>query len=206
MSISAFARDILISVGAFATGAAAVYGVGSWRAELKGRAKLDLATRLGKTASRFECLLGDLRFVTAAHWDTWKSSMEITKPLHETYIQLMEDKWEAQILMSNGISELLESIAVRYRQLMAAVEEHFFRREHPDMMPDTKEDIVKEHELMSWLYGGPRDEKAKELKSLLKQLIAELRKEIGSRSIFCKFWNSAMRIWDGTLWDKLSQQ
>ena len=181
MSISAFARDILISVGAFATGAAAVYGVGSWRAELKGRAKLDLATRLGKTASRFEALLGDLRSITATHWNTWESSMESIKPLHETYVQLMEGKWEAQILMSKGISELLESIAVRYRQLRKAVEEHFFRLKHPDMVPYTKEDIVKKRELMSWLYGGPGDEKAKELKQLVKQLAAELRKGIGSR-------------------------
>jgi len=104
--------------------------------------------------------------------------MESIKPLHEKYIQLMEGKWEAQILMSNGISELLESIAVRYRQLRTVAEEHFFRRAHPARVPDTKEDIVKDREAMSWLYGGPGDEKAEELKQLLKQLIAELRKEI----------------------------
>ena len=206
MSISAFARDILISVGAFATGAAAVYGVGSWRAELKGRAKQDLATRLGKTASRFEDLLEDLRSPTGTHWNKWESGIESIKPLHETYIQLMEGKWEAQILMSKGISELLQSIAVRYRQLRTAAEEHFFRLEHPERVPDTKEELVKERERILWIYGGPEDEKAKALKQQLKQLMAELRKEIGSRSVSCKFWNLVMSIWDGTLWDKLSQQ
>jgi len=181
MSTSAFARDILISVSAFATGAAAVYGVRSWRAELKGQAKQHLAIRLGKTASRFEALLGALRSITATHWSTWESSMESIKPLHETYIQLMEGKYEAQILMSKGISELLESIAENYGQLREAIKEYFVQLEHQGIMPHSEEGVMEMNDPWRWLYDGAGDKKATDLKQSLKQLIAELRKEIGSR-------------------------
>jgi len=52
MSTSALARDIIVSIGAAFAAGAAIYGVGQWRAELKGGARLDLATRLGRLATK----------------------------------------------------------------------------------------------------------------------------------------------------------
>ncbi len=180
------ARDIIVSIGAALAAGAAMYGIGQWRAEIKGRAKVDLATRLGKSASRFEALLGDLRSPIGIQWNKWESATQSLKPLHGTYVELMEGKWEAQILMRKAISDLLESIAESYRKLREAVEEHFYRLEHPDRVPDSEQEGRRERERLLWMYGGPEDDKARILEEQVKQLVVELRKEIGSESKWCR--------------------
>ena len=182
MSTSALARDIIVSIGAAFAAGAAIYGVGQWRAELKGRAKLDLVTRLGKSASRFEALLNDLRTPIGGQWADWQTAAESIKPLHETYVELMEGKWEAQILMSKGTCDLIESIAKDYRKLRVALNEDLYQREHSDTVPTTPADLEEDRERRKLLYGGPGDDKAESLRERVSQLIEALRKEIASGS------------------------
>jgi len=182
MSTSALARDIIVSIGTAFTAGVAICGVRQWRAELKGRAKLDLATRLGKSASRFEALLNDLRTPIGRKWANQQTAEESITPLRETYVKLMEGKWEAQILMSKGTCDLIESIAKDYRKLVVALNEHLDQRDNPDTVPGTQEDSERARERTKRLYGGPVDEKSKSLRKRVSQLIEALREEIPSGS------------------------
>ena len=155
-----------------------MYGVGQWRAELRGRVKLGLSTRLGKSASRFEAIFRDLRASLGDPWEDRKTAAESIKPLHETYVGLMEAKWEAEIVMSNGIYELIESIAKEYRALRAAIDDHFYQREHPDSVTRTPEDLIEDRERTKLMYGDPDDDKGKALKGLVNQLKEELKREL----------------------------
>ena len=181
------ARDIIVSIGAALAAGAAIYGVGQWRAELKGRVKVGLATRLGKFASRFEAIFSDLRASPGDPWEDRKTAGESRKPLHETYVELMEAKWEAEIVMSKGICELIESIAEEYRVLRRALHEHFFQQEHPEIVTTTPEDLKESRERTKLMYGRLDDEKGKALKGLGNQLKEELRREV-SPGYRLKYW------------------
>ena len=180
MSTITLARDIIVSIGTVFAAGAAIYGVGQWRAEIKGKAKLDLATRLGKRASLFEALLSGLRMPIGKQWVDRQTAAESIKPLHETYVKLMEGKWEAQILMSKETCDLIESIAKDYRKLREALNDDLYQREHPDTMPTTPADLEETRERIRMLYGGPVDDKAESLRVRVSQLTEALRKEIRS--------------------------
>ena len=182
MSTSALARDIIVSIGAAFTTGVAISGVYQWRTELKGRAKLDLATRLGKSASRFEALLNDLRTPIWGQWADKQTAAKSIKPLHETYVELMEGKWEAQILMSKGICDLIKSVAMDYGKLWVALNEHLDQLDNPDTGPSTPENLEEGRERRRWLYGSPGDDKEESLRKRVSQLTEALRKVIRSGS------------------------
>ena len=196
MSTSTFARDIIVSIAAAFTAGAAIYGVGQWRAELKGRAKLDLATRLGKSALLFEALLNDLR---TSIWDQWadrQTAAKSIKQLHEPYVELMKGEYEAQILMSKGTCDLIESVAKNYSKLWMALNEHLDQLDNTDTVPGTQEDSERARERTKWLYGSPDDDKAKSLRKRVSQLIEALRGEIPSGSKLKQWTHRLLEVTD----------
>lgn len=142
---------------------------------------MDVARRLVVSSSRFCGLFKDIRSPLDGDWEEWESAAQRLKPLHREYVQLLEGGWEAELFFDEGITRCVNSIAERYRKLRAAVDGHLFDKSQRSKHPELKrgeEDTKRGDYFMRWLYGGPDDEKSKELEKDVLELKEELRTEI----------------------------
>ena len=143
-----------------------------------GAAKLDLARQLVKCSSRFLLIYDDVRKPMGSGWKDWKSSLRHFEPLREATVDLLDGKWEAELLMDSEVCKLIDKIIKRFTRLrLAAMEYHELQRkmaEHPDAI--TEEDTRNEHRYRRLMYGTDEADST-ELESLVSEFKAVLKKE-----------------------------
>jgi hypothetical protein len=159
--------DIIVSISALSVAVIAFFGLRTWRKELTGKAKFNLARDLMllglKLQAHFEGARG--LFTSSAEFidrprkedetpdvsqvlDEWYARANRLKPLHENLIKIQEASWEAKILFDEDASEAVSEAVFVYRhnfaELSSAVSSYF----------DTKRQAAKSgipYEDQDWL-------------------------------------------------------
>lgn len=143
--------DILIALSAVAVAIVAFKGLATWRKELTGKAKFDIARNMMTLGYRLKADFERARFPVSSaeeyadrprqenespeasrEWDAWYARNKRLQPLIEDLAKLQEAGWEAQVVLSEDASkQVSEAIAVfrsSYGELGSAIDEYFLER------------------------------------------------------------------------------
>jgi len=191
------ASDIAIGVSALIVAGVAFFGVRTWRKELTGKAKFDIARNvllLGlKLKADFELARNPFTYSTeyagrsrqenepsniSQVLDEWYARSNRLKPLQEDLVKIQEACWEAEILVGEDVSKRVsEAVGVyihSYADLSAAIYSHFeVRRETSASAPYKDQNWLRE--LHKTIYSGTKDDFSKQIEEATNSLKTALQ-------------------------------
>lgn len=148
MEAASIVKDILVGISAIIVAGAAIWGLRTWRKELTGKAKFDIARNIMRLALKLE---GDFEWVRHPLSRSWESAERKKKdnetpaetqlldewyvrsgrlrPLVENLQKLQELALEAEVLLgeeaSSQVSEAMQTLRESYATLSTAIENYF---------------------------------------------------------------------------------
>jgi hypothetical protein len=190
--------DIVVGVSALGVAVIAFFGLRTWRRELTGKAKFNLARDLMLLGFKLEALFEGARhpFTYSTEYadrprkedetqnvsqvlDEWYARANRLKTLHENLIKIQEASWEAQILLNedskNSVSEAVAVYRHSFVELSSAIDSHFdTKRESAETgIPYKDQDWLKE--LHKTIYSRKDDNFSKQIEGATTKLKSALQ-------------------------------
>lgn len=190
--------DIVVGLSAVVIAIVGVYGVRSWRAELAGKAKFEVARNvvvLGlKLKDDFERARSPFTSsqesagrqrgenelpAVAANRDEWHARICRLQPLREDLRKLKEAGWHANIVLgedaSKTVSEAVTVLTQSFGELYSAIEYYFETRDQEARSSATHGDREWRNGLSRTVYSRPGDDFSKRLDEAIDRLASTLR-------------------------------
>ena len=190
--------DIVVGLCAIAVAIVAVFGLRTWRKELTGRAKFDVARNVMRLGFKFKDDFQAARnpFTWLGEYDSrqqqeneskaesrvlneWYARNRRLQPLIEDLQKLQEVGWEAEIVLGENSSERVsEAIAVfrhSYAELSSAIYSYFETRRDEAVTGDMYHDQDWLKELKKEIYSAKDDDFFKRIDEATNQLGSALK-------------------------------
>ena len=190
--------DIVVGLCAIAVAIVAVFGLRTWRKELTGRAKFDVARNVMRLGFKFKDDFQAARnpFAWLGEYDSrqqqeneskaesrvlneWYARNRRLQPLIEDLQKLQEVGWEAEIVLGENSSERVsEAIAVfrhSYAELSSAIYSYFETRRDEAVTGDMYHDQDWLKELKKEIYSAKDDDFFKRIDEATNQLGSALK-------------------------------
>jgi len=188
------ARDIVVTLSAIAVAIAASVGIRTWRKELTGKAKFEVARNIMQLASKLRDDFGRARNPLTYHpfesadrvpkasetaaestvLDEWHARTKRLQPLVENLRQFQEASWEAEIVLDEGASSHVSSAFEVYRQhyaeLLSSIDSYFRVTHQESVSGKQYQDKKWLESLHETIYSRPDDEFSKQIDEATKQL------------------------------------
>ena len=191
--------DIVIGVSAIIVAGVALYGLHTWREELTGKARFELARKIMLLGFKIRADFQEARNPSTSSGeyaarprqegespgksdilDEWYAKYHRLVPLLEDLIKLREAGWEAKILLgrdaSNSVSEAINVFMNSHAELASAIEWHFrvaIRNEVGGT--STKTDQVLHRKFERIIYSASGDDFSKQIEKVTEQLASALQ-------------------------------
>ena len=192
------ASDIAIGVSALAVAIVAFFGLRTWRKELTGKAKFDIARNVILLGSKLRANFEWVRWLSTPVWesaerprknnessgesqvlDEWYAKSHRLQPLIENLRKLQELSWQAQVLLSEDSSKCVEEVFAVYRSsyadLASAIDSYFRTRYDEAKIGSLLGDQDWLQELHKKIYGIPDDDFSKQINDATKRLAPALK-------------------------------
>jgi len=192
------ASDIAIGVSALIVAGVAFFGLRTWRRELTGKAKFDIARNVMSLARKVKGDFAQARHPVGWSWeyasrtrqenesplasevlDLWYAKNQRLKPLAENLQKLQEVSWEAEIVLgedaSKSVSEAFTILRERYAELSSAVNSYFDTRLDEAVKGSMYKDQDWLKELSKEIYGTESDNFSKRIDEATSQLDSTLK-------------------------------
>lgn len=193
-----FARDIIVGISALTVAIVAILGLRTWRKELTGQAKFDLARNvmfLGfKMKANFKSARNPFTYSTeytgrsrqknespeaSAVLDQWYARNQRLQPLVENLQKLEEATWEAEILLSGDLGKRVQKTFKTYRssyaELSSAIYSYFETRHDEVVKGSMYHDQGWLKELNKEIYSAEGDDFSKRIDEATNQLASTLK-------------------------------
>jgi len=192
------ARDIVVGVSALVVATVAFLGLRTWRRELTGKAKFDLARNTMLLALKLKADFEWARNPGGWSWEyagrTWQESEspgvkevlnqwyaknQRLEPLVENLQKFQEVSWEAEIVLgedsSKRVSEALAIYRRSYGELSSAIDSYFETRHEEAIGHDVSmhQDWLKE--LRKVIFSAKDDDFSKQIDKAIEQLAPALK-------------------------------
>ena len=191
-------QNILVGLSALAAVVAGVWGLRSWKTELKGKTRYEVARRLALVAMKCRSEFHRARdpFTYQSEWtarepregeteaerqlrNEWYARSGRASALGDALVELMEARWEAEILLYEKAGELVSPFITLSRELNAAIGSYFqgkLRRARTGQGKPDLDDFYEQQ--FAKIYGVSSDEFGKRIDGAVDELVQALRRHI----------------------------
>jgi hypothetical protein len=196
VEIISFISDVIVGLSALIVSIAAVLGLFQWRAELKGKARLDMARRLTLLAYQFRDQYISSRSIitfiqesadreelpsetkSETHYrDEHYARMNRVRLIQGTMRELYQAAWEAEIIFDKNVEALIRPLANSFNELWGAIDTYFSR-----YIERASKDATVDASDLSWLekyqkiiYGHADDDHAQIVSESVMHLVQEIK-------------------------------
>lgn len=191
-------RDIVVGVSAIVVAVVAFFGLRTWRRELTGKAKFDVARNMMLLGFKLRADFQWVRHISTSSWEfagrqqqenesedasrvlnEWYAKRSRLQPLIENLQKFQEAGWEAEIVLGEDSSRhVLEAITVfreSYGDLSSAIESYFETRHEEVIKGDMYHDQDWLKELRKIIYSVSRDDFSKRIEGATERLSSALK-------------------------------
>ena len=191
--------DIVVGISAVVAIIAGIFGFKKWRAELMAKAKLEVARKVAVLAQKFRDEFNWVRspFTYGGEFaerqkgdyetneedqvnDEYFARTNRLRSLQETVRDLRVARWEAELILDEGIGKLIEPIEGAFRELSKAIREYFSMR--LDWSTSNRRDLGWDDERhqshFKTVYGMTDDEIGESVDAAVNALLEELKRYI----------------------------
>ena len=194
--------DIAVGISALIVAGVAIVGLRTWRKEMTGKAKFDIARNCMLLAYKLKADFEWARFIMTSSQesadrqpqedesprlsrvlDEWYAKSRRLQPLSENLRALQESGWEAEIVLGvdagKQVSDAIKAIRQRYGELSAAITSYFEekRRKTENHEVEVKPDWLME--LRRLVYSSGEDDFSKQIDDAVDQLASALKPYVG---------------------------
>ena len=190
--------DIVVGISAAVVAALAFFGLQTWRKELIGKAKFDLARNIMLLGIRLESAFQWVRFPPSSSresldrqrkenesakesqvLDEWYIRWDRLRPLVENLQKLQELGWEAEVVFgeeaSRQVSEAIKTFRGCFADLSTAIESYFETRHDEITTDEPYNDQGWLEELRKEIYQRREDELSQKISGAKDQLASALK-------------------------------
>jgi hypothetical protein len=194
-------KDILLGLSAIAVAVFAWIGLKTWRKELTGKARFEVARNIMHLALELQAYFNDARnlFTRSIEWadrikqegerknvsqvlDEWYARGNRLRPIAESLNKITEAQWESEILLNESsaqsIKEAVQSYRENYAELASSVSSYFDTRkdEAHTGVPYKDQEWLKE--LHMTIYAVKEDNFSKKINEATDKLSSTLKQYV----------------------------
>jgi hypothetical protein len=196
--LTSMVSDIVVGLSALFVALVAFKGLQTWRRELTGKAKFEIARSLMSLALKLSAGFKASRDIftfsgestdrsrqenessnVSQVLDEWYARSNRLKPLHENLIKIQEASWEAEILLEENASRLISEATKQYissyAELSSAIYSYFDTRRHEAVTGNLYHDQDWMTGLHKLIYSAGTDDFSKRVDETTDNLKQALR-------------------------------
>jgi len=191
--------EIVVGISAVVAIIAGIFGFRKWRTELRDKVGLELALKIALLAQEFRDKFNWVRNPLTYRSEIaerqkgdhetnerdWKKDAYFAKAnrlrsLQETVTNLRVARWEAELILDEGIGKLIEPIEGAFRELSKAINEYFsFQLEASTRTRrEAGWDSTRDRSVYLTVYSMPGDEFGESVDDAVNALLEELKRHI----------------------------
>jgi len=189
-------RDVVVGLSALVVAGTAILGLHTWRRELTGKAKFEVARNVILLALRLRVDFDWARNPGGWSWEyadrarreneaskesqvLWYAKNRRLEPLAKNLQKLQEASWETEVVLGERLSESVsEAVSVyrnSYAELSTAIYSHFEILHGEALGSDVNQRREGQKELRKIIYSAKGDEFSTRIEEATKQLSAALK-------------------------------